>query len=214
MLARPREAGAAVQRRRHLPRRCMPGHKPVEEAPRIGAQRPHPVAAFLHHQGGIALLADHAAELLEILGAVRPCAGGVAAPGVEAERQDEEGRAEPPDAAQALGHGVPVLLRRDVLRQRNVEIVAGAGARAGLVAEAGEIRIGEAGMAVDRHGQHVGAVIEDLLLAVAVVIVDVEDRHAAIARQEVGGDGAVVEIAEAAEGARLGVMARAAAPSA
>ena len=33
-------------------------------------------------------------------------------------------------------------------------------------------------MAVDRDGEHVGAVVEDLLLAVAVVIVDVEDGDA------------------------------------
>ena len=178
-----REPGAAVERRRHLPRRSMPGDEPVEEAAGIGAERPHPVAALLHHEGRVALLADHAAELLEILGAVRPGAGGIAAPGIEAERHHEEGRTEAPDAAQALGDRVAMLLRRDVLGQRDVEIVAGAGARAGLVAEAGEIRIGEARMAVDRDGEHVGAVIEDLLLAVAVVIVDVEDRDAAVARR-------------------------------
>ena len=62
-------------------------------------------------------------------------------------------------------------------------------------------------MAVDRDGEHVGARIEDLLLAVAVVIVDVEHGDAAVARQQIGGDRRIVEIAEAAEGARLGVMA-------
>ena len=103
---------------------------------------------------------------------------------------------------------VPVLLGRDVLRQRQVQIVAGARPDSGLVAKAGEIGIGEARMTVDRHGEHVRARIEDLLLAVAVVIVDVEDGDATVARQQIGGDGAVVEIAEAAEGARLGVMAR------
>ena len=97
--------------------------------------------------------------------------------------------------------------RRDVLRQGEVQVVAGARPDAGLVAEAGEIGIGEARMAVDRHGEHVGARIEDLLLAVAVVIVDVEDGDAAVARQQIGGDRRIVEIAEAAEGTRLGVMA-------
>ena len=63
-------------------------------------------------------------------------------------------------------------------------------------------------MAVDGDGEHVGAVIEDLLLAVAVVVVDVEDGDAAIAGEQVRRDRRVVEIAEAAEGARLGVVAR------
>ena len=123
-------------------------------------------------------------------------------------RHHEKGRGEAADAAQALP---PRALRccsvRDVLRQRQVEIVAGARADPGLVAEAGEIGIGEARMAVDRDGEHVGAGVEDLLLAVAVVIVDVEDGDAAVAREQVGGDRRVVEIAEAAEGARLGVVA-------
>src|SRR5215813_13642351 len=110
--------------------------------------------------------------------------------------------------AQSLCHGVSVLLGRDVLRQRNVEVETSAFANAGLVAETREIGIGEARMAMDRHGQYVGTIIEDLLLAVAVVIVDVEDRDLAVARQQIRGDGAVVEIAEAAEGACLGMMAR------
>src|SRR5262249_20692165 len=128
--------------------------------------------------------------------------------GVEAGAYHEEGWREPPGPAQSFCNRVPVLLRRDVLGQRDIEIEAGALADAGLVAEAREIWVGEAWMAVDRHGQHVGTVIEDLLLAVAVVIVDVEDRDLAVARQKVRGDGAVIEVAEAAEGARLGVVAR------
>jgi hypothetical protein len=63
-------------------------------------------------------------------------------------------------------------------------------------------------VAVDRHRQHVVALVEDVLLAVAVVVVDVQDRHLAVVRQEVGGDGGVVEVAEAAEAAALGVVAR------
>src|SRR4030095_14686116 len=90
-------------------------------------------------------------------------------------------------------------------------------------------------MAVDRDGEHVGAVVEDLLLAVAVMVVDVEDRHPAVSRKKIGRDRAgaeikeaavgarrrlalprknsardraVVEITKAAEGARLGVVAR------
>ena len=185
----------------------MAGDEAGEEIAHIGAERAHPVAAFLHDEGRVALLAQHVAELLEVARAIGPGAGGIAPRGIEPGRHHEEGRAEAADAAERLRHRVPVLLRRDVLRQADVQIVAGAGPDAGLVAKAGEIGIGEARMAVDRDGEHVGARIEDLLLAVAVVIVDVEDGDAPVARQHVGGDRRIVEIAEAAEGARLGVMA-------
>src|SRR5262249_9689694 len=182
--------------------------QPIEEATHIGTERAHAVAALLHYERWVALLADHAPELLEIARPVLPSAGWIAACRVEAGAHHEEGRREAPDAAQALCHGVSVLLGRDVLGQRDIEIEARAFADAGLVAEAGEIGIGEARMAVDRDGQHVGTIVEDLLLPVTVVIVDIEDRDLAVARQEVGGDGAVVEVAETAKGARLGVVAR------
>src|SRR5262249_32081703 len=203
-----RARSAAIWRRGHLPHRGPPGDEAAEEAPHIGAKRAHAITALLHHERGVALLADHASELLEILGSVWPSAGRIASRRVEAGAHHEERRCKPPDAAQSLCHGVSVLLGRDVLRQRNVEVETSAFANAGLVAETREIGIGEARMAMDRHGQYVGTIIEDLLLAVAVVIVDVEDRDLAVARQQVRGDGAVVEIAEAAEGACLGMMAR------
>ncbi len=185
----------------------MAGNEADEEIAGIGSERAHAIAAFLHHERRVALLADHAAELLKVAGAVRPGAGRITARGVEAKRDDEEGRTEAPDAPQRLGYGVAVLLRRDVLGQRDVQIEAGAGTDPGLVAEAGEIGIGEARMAVDRDRQHVRPRIKDFLLAVAVVIVDVEDGNAVVAGEEVRSDSGVVEIAEAAEGPRLGVMA-------
>ena len=81
-------------------------------------------------------------------------------------------------------------------------------ALAHLVGEAREIRVGEVGMAVDRDGQDVGAVVEDVLGAVAVVVVDVEHGDLRRAVGEVlGGDRAVAEVAEAAVGVALGVVA-------
>ena len=54
---------------------------------------------------------------------------------------------------------------------------------------------------MERGVQHVGAVVEDLLGPVAVVIVNIEYRHAfaAASSQVVGGDGGIVEEAEAAK---------------
>ena len=177
-------AALRAERRRNLPRRRMAGDEAGEEVARIGAERAHAVAALLHHERGIALLADHVAELLEILAAVGPGAGRIAARGVEARATPRErlGRNRLMRRKPSV-HRVSVLLGGDVLGQRHVEIVAGAGPDARLVAEAGEVRIGEARMAVDRDGQHVGARVEDLLLAVAMVIVDVEDGDPAVARQ-------------------------------
>src|SRR5262249_33130234 len=199
---------ASGESRRHLPRRGMTGDEAREEIPHIGAERAHPVAALLYHEGRIPLLADQVAELLEITRAVRPGAWGVAACGIEARTDNEKSRSEAADAAQSFRNGSTVLIRGDVLGQRNIQIVPGAGANARLVAEAGEIGIGEARVTVDRYGKHIGPDVENLLLAVAVVIVDVENGDPAVAGQEVGSDRTVVEIAEAAEGACLGMMPR------
>ena len=57
------------------------------------------------------------------------------------------------------------------------QVVAGADAVALLVGVAEEIGVFEARIAVDRGEQHIGAVVEDVLGAVAMVVVDVEDRH-------------------------------------
>src|SRR3546814_17220171 len=84
--------------------------------------------------------------------------------------------------------------RRYALRQRDVHVVAGALATPALGAEAGEVGVGEGRRAVDRHRQHVVALVEDVLLSVAVVIVDIENRHPAIVRQEVGGDRGIAEV--------------------
>ena len=129
-------AKTAGERRRHLPRRRMAGDEAGEEIAHIGAERAHAVAAFLHDERRVALLADHVAELLEVARAIGPGAGRIAARGIEPGRHHEEGRAEAADAAERLRHRVPVLLGRDVLRQRDVQIVTGAGPDAGLVAKA------------------------------------------------------------------------------
>src|SRR5262249_58592421 len=117
-------------------------------------ERAHPVAALLYHEGRIPLLADQVAELLEITRAVRPGAGGVATCGIEARTDNEKGRSEAADAAQSFHHGSTVLIRGDVLGQRNIQIVPGSGANARLVAEAGKVRQGEARVTVERKEKH------------------------------------------------------------
>ncbi len=63
-------------------------------------------------------------------------------------------------------------------------------------------------MAVNRDREDVAALPEDILLAVAVVIVEVEDRDAGGFRKFLGGDGRVAEVAESPEGPVLGVVPR------
>ena len=81
--------------------------------------------------------------------------------------------------------------------QVQVGVLALRVARFGLVAP--KERVKAFGMGVERDGQHVGAVVEDALGAVAVVQVDVEDGDfAALQRQLLGGNGGVVQVAKAA----------------
>src|SRR6476646_6481977 len=117
-----------------------------EEIPHISAERAHAIAALLHHERRVALLAEHMAELLEVACPIGPGTGRIASSRIETGRHHEEGRRESANAAKRFRDRVPVLLRRDVLRLRQIEIVAGAWADPGLVTEPGEIRIGEARM--------------------------------------------------------------------
>ena len=56
------------------------------------------------------------------------------------------------------------------------------------------------------HGQYVAALIKDDLLAVAVVVVHIQHRHTPVGAQVMGRHGGGVEVAEAAEGAPLGMV--------
>src|SRR3546814_5065485 len=76
---------------------------------------------------------------------------------------DEMGRIVSLDAGERHSQRIAVLLRRDALRQRDVHVVAGALATPALGAEAGEVGVGEGRRAVDRHRQHVVALVEDVL---------------------------------------------------
>ena len=97
----------------------------------------------------------------------------------------------------------------DVFGQGEVAVEPLALALAHLVGEAREIGVGEVRVAVDRDGQDVGSFPEDILGPVAVVVIDVEDRHGSVelGPEILGGDRAVAEVAEAAVRVTLGVVA-------
>ena len=87
-------------------------------------------------------------------------------------------------------------------------------AGAAFVGEPGDVRVGPCRVAVERHVLHVVAAVEDLLRAVAVVVVDVEHRHLRLPVVDgdvMGGDRRVVEEAVPAVHGGRRVMARRAA---
>ncbi len=92
--------------------------------------------------------------------------------------------------------------------QRQVEVEALARPVAALVLIACVERVVVRWVGMNRDRQHVVAAIEDLLGAIAVMGIDVEDRDLAELRaQALGRDGGVVEIAEAAGTVGAGVVA-------
>ena len=101
------------------------------------------------------------------------------------------------------GNRVPELVEehrfRRAMRHRQVHVQAQAVARAALVVKAGDDRVEVGRIAVDGDVQHVGAVVEDLLDALTVMHVGVEDGHALeLGAQRLRGNGGVVQVAEAA----------------
>ena len=111
---------------------------------------------------------------------------------VDAGVVEDDVRAGRPVAGQRVREHLEISAVAEAVRQREVEM------RARLAR--GKLRLG-----VQRQRQHVGAACEDARGAVALVHVAVDDEHprdAAFVEQRLGGDGHVVEDAEA--GAALG----------
>ena len=65
-----------------------------------------------------------------------------------------------------------------------------------LVGESTEMRISNAWCPVDRKGQHVGTIVENLLCAVAMMIINVENSDPSMMAQLLDRNGRVVQIAE------------------
>ena len=119
--------------------------------------------------------------------------------GVEAEREDEGVRAEARHGFQRTVEGAEVGAIVRTRLQRKVDVETLTWSLAPLVGIARLERIVGFGVAVDRDHQDVRAAIEDLLRAVAVMGVDIEDRDAPeAAAQTLRRDCRVVEVAEAA----------------
>jgi hypothetical protein len=137
---------------------------------------------------------------LEPVGREAEVADRVAAVGVESERHDEQLGAERRDLGARRRQRCEVRVVVGPFRQRVVRRRPGPGTGAGLVPMPGEVRVGPLRVTVQRDELDVVALVEDLLRAVAVVVVDVEhgDLAAGRGREVVRHDRGVVEEAVAA----------------
>ena len=133
---------------------------------------------------------------------------------VEPLGEDDVRRIEAGDSRQRRVERPGVARPVRALRQGLVEGVPLPRAGPGLAREPGVRRVAPLRLAVEAAVEHLRAGVEDVLGAVAVVDVQVEDRHpgapaAGVAgEQALGGEGGVVEVAVAPEGARRGVVPR------
>src|SRR5438105_8179168 len=184
--------------------------KTIEHVDDIRAHVGHRIAAFHHEYGGQAGGRQHATDLDEVTAAQAEARDRVALEGVDAQRHDQRIGALLPHLGQRLQQRLAPALEAAAARQRQVQVAAEARAMAPLVGVAKVERILGDRVAVDRGGEHVVALVEDALRAVAMVVVDVDDRHARGARVAQGlcGEGRVVEKAVAAEEVGAGVVAR------
>ena len=133
----------------------------------------------------------------------------IAFPRIGAEADDEQARAEPRDRLQRFGLGGAERINLGAARQRQVECRAFAFAIADLVGVTPEEGIVGRRVGMERGVEDIAALPENVLGAVAVMIVDVEDGDApdaAVARQ-LGGDGGDVDMALAAIMVAAGMMA-------
>ena len=130
----------------------------------------------------------------------------VAIESVDPGRDDQEGWREPDDGLQGLVEGCEILVVGGAGRQGEIAVAvdsetgacfSGAPPIEGVVV----VRIG-----VQGDEEHLVGGVEDILGAVAVVEVDVEDGHLAALAQVGGGDGRIVQIAVSAAGVGAGVV--------
>jgi hypothetical protein len=155
------------------------------------------VAALLHHEDRQAEVADPFADGPEARRCDLQHAERIIGMGIVAEREHERLCAEIADAAE---RGVDRREEGRVVaawREGQVEVVALSLVHALLVGVADEVGVVGLGVDMDRGVEDVAAAVKDLLRAVAVMGIDIEDRDAAEPlAQTLGADGGVVEIAE------------------
>ena len=150
----------------------------TQKRDRVRAQRIDRVAALLERNDRVPELRDPRADARVVVGLQREVADRVGVEGVEAERQHERRIGiEGGNGVEAVGQRGEVAVAIGSGGKRKVQVRADAAVTASLGGVPGVVRVDAARIAVEAHVQHVVTVPEDLLRAVAVMEVDVQDRH-------------------------------------
>jgi len=131
----------------------------------------------------------HSAHFLEVSGLKRPAAGGVLAGRVQSEGNDQITGAVTDNTDKGFLQGFTVSSPVNILRKRDIYIQPPPLTTAFFTFEAAKIGIGIPRMAVDRDSEYVVALIEYLLLAIAVVIIDIQHSDLTILAEKMGGHG-------------------------
>ena len=76
-----------------------------------------------------------------------------------------------------------------MLRQREVVIIASPGIHPCFIAETAEVGIGEMRMPMDGNSQDIRPVVKDILLAVAMMIINVKDSNLTVGAEVMGRNG-------------------------
>src|SRR5690606_14161716 len=115
---------------------------------------------------------------------------------VDAERQDQHVPRMAGDEVAAPVEGSATFAARGSERQREIVVEAFSFSLAALVGMAEEMRILDQRIGMQIDHLHVGSRVKDLLRAVAVMIVDVEngDARSALVEKRLCGDGGVVDV--------------------
>ena len=167
------------------------------------------VAAFLEEERGQVEGAEVVAEFLEAGEGEVEVADGVVVGGVYAEGDEEGVGFVGFDSGGGVAQGVEPFFFGAVAGQGEVGGEGFAFAGAGFGGVAPEVGVLGVGVGVEGGEEDIAAVVEDVLRAVAVVVVDIKDGDTFHAGEEemLCGDGSIVEEAEAAAVVGAGVVA-------
>lgn len=157
--------------------------QPRQETPGIDAKNTGIIAALLDYQCWHPQGAYHPAHFLEVGCLQRPAAGGVLARCIETERYHQVPRAVAANPVEGLFECLTVGSAVDVSRERYVDIQAPPPAAAFSLFKPTEIGVGIPGVPVDGNRQHVSALVENFLLAVAMVVIDIEHGDLAVSTE-------------------------------
>ncbi|CAI8721592.1 hypothetical protein EMIT0215P_110214 [Pseudomonas serboccidentalis] len=184
--------------------------KPFQHVHRVDADFLHRVATFHDEQGWPAKGGNALAHGQVIRAVEFELRDRIVLECVDAQRHDYDVGAVAVDLVAGLIQCRAPHIPAGACRQRVVEVEAFTGAFAVLIVVTEEERKLGFRVAVDRGEQHVAARVENRLGAVAVVIVDVEDRDllVALVEERLGGDGSIVEVAITAHQVTGGVVSR------